>query len=64
MGNDHPFVRPYGQFPCKDGYVFFGGYTDKFWRLSCEMFGEPEVADDRAIDTMAKRFDPDAYERR
>ena len=25
LGNDHPFVRPYGQFRCKDGYVFFGG---------------------------------------
>jgi CoA:oxalate CoA-transferase len=64
LGNDHPFVRPYGQFPCKDGYVFFGGYTDKFWRLTCEMFGEPEVADDPEIDTMDKRFDPDVAERR
>jgi CoA:oxalate CoA-transferase len=62
MGNAHPFVRPYEQFPCQDGYVFFGGYTDKFWRLSCELFGEPEVADEVAIDTMAKRFDPDTYE--
>ena len=35
LGNDHPFVRPYGQFPCKDGYVFFGGYTDKFWAITC-----------------------------
>ena len=59
MGNEHPFVQPYEQFPCKDGFVFFGGYTDKFWRISCAMFGEPEVADDPAIDTMAKRFDPD-----
>ncbi len=42
LGNDHPFVRPYGQFPCADGYVFFGGYTDKFWAITCEMFGEPE----------------------
>ncbi|MGD9914721.1 MAG: CaiB/BaiF CoA transferase family protein, partial [Rhizobiaceae bacterium] len=52
LGNDHPFVRPYGQFPCKDGFVFFGGYTDKFWRITCEMFGEPELADDLEIDTM------------
>lgn len=64
LGSEHPFVRPYGQFPCKDGYVFFGGYTDKFWRLTCQMFGEPEVAGDPAIDTMEKRFDPVVAETR
>lgn len=64
LGNDHPFVRPYGQFPCKDGYVFFGGYTDKFWKTTCEMFGAPEYAADAEIDTMQKRFDADVYERR
>jgi CoA:oxalate CoA-transferase len=62
LGNDHPFVRPYGQFPCKDGFVFFGGYTDKFWRLTCEIFGEPEAARDPRIDKMEKRFDPDVSE--
>ncbi len=64
LGNEHPFVRPYGQFPCKDGYVFFGGYTDKFWRITCELFGEPELASDPEIDTMEKRFDRDIAERR
>ncbi len=58
LGNDHPFVRPYGQFRCKDGYVFFGGYTDKFWAITCDLFGEPDKAKDPAIDTMEKRFDP------
>jgi CoA:oxalate CoA-transferase len=58
LGNDHPFVRPYGQFPCADGYVFFGGYTDKFWTITCALFGEPEMASDPRIDTMDKRFDP------
>ena len=61
LGNQHPFVRPYEQFPCKDGFVFFGGYTDKFWRLSCEIFGTPEIVNDPEIDTMAKRFDADVY---
>jgi len=64
LGNDHPFVRPYGQFPCKDGHVFFGGYTDKFWKATCEMFGAPELARDPEIDTMQKRFDAGIYERR
>ena len=64
LGNAHPFVRPYELYPCKDGYVFFGGYTDKFWKLTCEMFGDPEVADDPEIDSMTKRFDAEVYERR
>ncbi|WP_314178455.1 CaiB/BaiF CoA transferase family protein [Streptomyces winkii] len=64
LGNAHPFVRPYELYPCKDGYVFFGGYTDKFWRLTCALFGEPGLAGDPEIDTMAKRFDPEVYERR
>jgi crotonobetainyl-CoA:carnitine CoA-transferase CaiB-like acyl-CoA transferase len=64
LGNDHPFVRPYGQFPCKDGHVFFGGYNDKLWGLSCRKFGTPELIVDPAIDTMAKRFDPEVYARR
>jgi CoA:oxalate CoA-transferase len=61
LGNDHPFVKPYGLFPCKDGFVFFGGYTDKFWRISCKLFGQPELAEDPDIDTMTKRFDPATY---
>lgn len=64
LGNQHPFVRPYELFPCKDGFVFFGGYTDKFWRITCEMFGQPEIADDPEIDTMTKRFVDEVYERR
>jgi CoA:oxalate CoA-transferase len=64
LGNEHPFVRPYGQFPCKDGHVFFGGYNDKLWGLSCRAFGTPEVLDDAEIDSMAKRFDQAVYERR
>jgi crotonobetainyl-CoA:carnitine CoA-transferase CaiB-like acyl-CoA transferase len=64
LGNEHPFARPYGQYRCKDGYVFFGSYTDKLWRDACIVFGEPELASDPEIDTMAKRFDDAVYERR
>ncbi|WP_077034818.1 CaiB/BaiF CoA-transferase family protein [Pelomonas sp. KK5] len=64
LGNEHPFVRPYGRYPCKDGYVFFGAYTDKFWAEACRLFGTPEHARDPEIDTMAKRFDLAVYERR
>jgi CoA:oxalate CoA-transferase len=64
MGNEHPFARPYGIYPCKDGYVFFGSYSDKLWRESCSVFGMPELADDPEIDTMSKRFNLATYERR
>jgi CoA:oxalate CoA-transferase len=63
-GNAHAWVRPYELFPCADGQVFFGGYTDKLWRASCELFGTPEAATDPEIDTMRKRFDEEVYERR
>ncbi|MBL7252012.1 CaiB/BaiF CoA transferase family protein [Alloalcanivorax sp. C16-2] len=63
-GNGHPFVKPYGRFACKDGYVFFGAYTDKFWREACQVFGDEDLITDPEIDTMAKRFDSEIYQRR
>lgn len=64
LGNDHPFVRPYGQFECLDGFVFFGAYTDKFWREACVIFGEPELLEDAAINSIEKRFDEITYNER
>lgn len=64
LGNDHPFVRPYGRYECKDGHVFFGAYTDKFWQEACAAFGTPELATDPEIDSMEKRFDQAVYARR
>jgi len=63
-GNAHSWVRPYELFPCADGHVFFGAYTDKLWRDACAVFGQPELADDPEIDTMRKRFDEATYLRR
>lgn len=64
LGNDHPFVRPYGRYACLDGHVFFGAYTDKFWQEACRCFGTPELASDPEIDSMEKRFSQPVYERR
>ncbi|WP_144877463.1 CaiB/BaiF CoA-transferase family protein [Microbacterium sp. 1.5R] len=62
LGNEHPFVRPYELFPCRDGFVFFGGYTDKFWRISCETFGSASDWEDHPdLHAMAERFDADVY---
>lgn len=63
-GNAHAWVRPYELFPCKDGQVFFGAYTDKLWNTSCVLFGSPEAVADPEIDTMRKRFDEEVYARR
>lgn len=63
-GNAHAWVRPYELFPCADGQVFFGAYTDRLWRASCELFGTPDAATDPEIDTMRKRFDEEVYERK
>ncbi|HWQ78699.1 MAG TPA: CaiB/BaiF CoA-transferase family protein, partial [Anaerovoracaceae bacterium] len=64
LGNAHPFVRPYDLYQAKDGYIFFGGYTDKFWKETCEFFGEPELAADPELDTMKKRYKEEVYQRR
>lgn len=64
LGNDNPNVRPYGMFKAKDGYVFFGAYTDKHWPIACEFFGEPEFAKEPGIDTMAGRLPLDVYNTR
>ncbi len=63
QGSAHPIARPYDLFPCKDGHVFFGGYSDKLWRRTCEVFGEPELASRPDVDTMVKRQEPETYER-
>ncbi|GGJ91479.1 CaiB/BaiF CoA transferase family protein [Pseudomonas matsuisoli] len=63
-GNGHPFVRPYGRYACKDGFVFFGAYTDKFWREACRVFGDDAMASDPEVSTMAQRFDAEVYQRK
>ena len=39
-GNEAPRVRPYSMYPCKDGYVFFGAYTDNLWKKAAAFFGD------------------------
>lgn len=63
-GNKHPFLWLYDLYPCKDGYFFWGGYTDRFFRFTCEAFGEAEFAHDPEIDTVEKRMDYALYERK
>ncbi len=64
LGNQHTFARPYEQFSCKDGYVFFGGYNDKHWNQTLEVFGAQHLKADDGINTMQKRFQIDTYNQR
>jgi len=62
IGNKDSNARPFESFNSKDGIVFFGGFTDKFFNLACEFFGEPEFLNDPEVNTMLKRFEIKTYE--
>lgn len=61
IGNLDTNARPFEDFACKDGTVFFGGFSDKFFSILCDYFGHPEFAKDPRYDTQAKRFVDDVY---
>lgn len=48
-------IYPYRLFETKDGQIFVGAATDKFWRMLCEVLGLSELAVDLRYDTNAKR---------
>ena len=48
-------IYPYRLFETKDGQIFIGGATDKFWRILCEVLALPELGHDARYDTNAKR---------
>ena len=48
-------IYPYRLFETKDGQIFIGGATDKFWRMLCEMLSLPELSSDPRYDTNEKR---------
>lgn len=61
LGNADSNARPFESFKTKDGFVFFGGFNDKFFNIACEFFGETEFLKDPEVDTMLKRFDLKTY---
>jgi len=56
LGNADSNARPFESFKTKDGYIFFGGFTDKFMKITFDFFGEPEFLENPEVDTMAKRL--------
>jgi crotonobetainyl-CoA:carnitine CoA-transferase CaiB-like acyl-CoA transferase len=53
-------IYPYRLFETKDGQIFIGGATDKFWRMLCEVLGLPELGIDPRYDTNEKRTERSA----
>jgi crotonobetainyl-CoA:carnitine CoA-transferase CaiB-like acyl-CoA transferase len=53
-------IYPYRLFETKDGQIFIGGATDKFWRMLCEVLGLAELGIDPRYDTNEKRTERSA----
>ncbi|MGD0075632.1 MAG: CoA transferase [Candidatus Binataceae bacterium] len=62
-GSRHLFVSPYDIIPCRDGYVFYAGYLDHHWRKTCEIFGEPSLADHPELGSLSDRSRPEVAEK-
>lgn len=46
LGNDHPFIVPYGVFKAQDGYLIIGCATESLWQKLCDLLGMAETAND------------------
>ncbi len=62
LGNADSNARPFDSFETKDGRIFFGGFTDKFMKITFDFFGEPEFLKNPKIDTLVKRLNIPTYE--
>lgn len=55
MGNQHPNIVPYQLFETADRPFILAAGNDKLFRLTCEVAGRPELADDPAFATNEAR---------
>jgi crotonobetainyl-CoA:carnitine CoA-transferase CaiB-like acyl-CoA transferase len=53
-------IYPYRLFETRDGLIFIGAATDKFWRLLCEALGVPELGEDQRYASNAQRVERQA----
>lgn len=54
-GNFHPFLAPFGIFPCKDGQVAIGVVEDRFWKELVERIGTLEFLENPEFSTLLAR---------
>lgn len=55
IGSALAAFSPYQVFRCKDGYVFIGASTDRFWRSLCRILDSEYLLDDPQFATNAER---------
>ena len=55
LGLRHRGSAPYQIFRTKDGYVTVGGAAQKFWSITCDVLGCPELIDDTRFAAKADR---------
>ncbi len=48
-------IAPYRLFETKEGLIFIGAATDKFWRILCDSLGAPELGTDPRYATNPQR---------
>jgi len=55
VGSALPAFSPYQVFKARDGYLFIGASTERFWRLLCEALGLEHLQQDpRFVDNVAR----------
>ena len=57
MGNQHPFLSPYGCYQCKgeDNWVTIAVSSDEQWKTLCELIGRPGLAKDSRFSDVLSR---------
>ncbi|HYZ31798.1 MAG TPA: CaiB/BaiF CoA-transferase family protein [Crenalkalicoccus sp.] len=57
LGNQHPNIAPYQEFPTKDGYIILAVGNDPTFGRFCKAFGCEHLLDDPRFATNAKRVE-------
>jgi crotonobetainyl-CoA:carnitine CoA-transferase CaiB-like acyl-CoA transferase len=55
LGNQHPNISPYQEFPTKDGYIILAVGNDPTFERFCKSFGCAHLLEDERFQTNAKR---------
>ena len=57
LGNQHPNIAPYQEFPSKDGYIILAVGNDPTFERFCKAFGQEHLLTDERFSTNAKRVE-------
>ena len=57
LGNQHPNIAPYQEFPTKDGYIILAVGNDPTFERFCKNFGQERLLADERFATNAKRVE-------